>query len=679
MSATQSVAKATTPVASIKRPASTKQDRPQLSRATLHLIWVTGCFLLAVLPHLSSVRWWIGLLAACTAAWRLIVEIKQLPLPHRLVRAAIASIAFAAVLATYRTLNGLEAGTAFLVLMGGMKLLESRTARDLTVVLFVSYFLLFAGFLYNLGLLSLPYMLIAAWLLTGTLMLIHQASPMSIAEALRKTGKMLLQSLPIAVLMFLFFPRLPGQFWALPAQEQAMTGLSDTMSPGDVSDLSVSGKLAFRVKFDDNILPPPRERYWRGPVLHEFDGRTWRRPRYGFVERPLIATGPKYRYRIVIEPHNRNWVFSLDAVTGWPNDARRTADYQLVTTNRAISRLSSFVLESNTSFRTEGPLPKAMEKADLLLPPGRNPKSIELAKSLLAGVGSNADFVQAVLNKFRNEKYYYTLEPPRLEADSVDDFLFNTRRGFCEHYASAFVVLARAAGIPARIVTGYQGGEYNPLNDYLIVSQSDAHAWAEVWLGEQGWVRVDPTAAIAPERIERGRYTGLSDGEFGAGGFLGENPAALMVRQTWDAINTFWNDNVIGFGQSQQRSLLERLGFDDPGLTELGTALLISFVVFFAAISAWLAWQFRPRARDPIVRVYDALCRQLGKAGIVRQPQEGPNDYLLRVVAQRPELTVQINEIRALYVGLRYGPALLGSQLSAQLSRFKFLVNQLRT
>jgi transglutaminase-like putative cysteine protease len=679
MSTAQSAARATSPVASIKRGASIKQDRPQLSRAALQLLWVTGCFLLAVLPHLSSVRWWIGLLAACAAAWRLVVEIKQRPLPHRLLCSAIALIAVVATLTAYRTLNGLEAGTAFLVLMGGMKLLESRTARDLTVVLFVSYFLLFAGFLYNLGLLSLPYMLVAAWLLTGTLMLIHQASPMSIAEALRKTGKMLLQALPIAVLMFLFFPRLPGQFWALPAQEKAMTGLSDTMSPGDVSELSVSGKLAFRVKFDDNVLPPPRERYWRGPVLHDFDGRTWRRTRYGFVERPLVATGPTYRYRVVIEPHNRNWVFSLDAVTGWPKDARRTSDYQLVTWNRAISRLSSFTLESSTSFRTEGPLPTVMEKADLRLPEGRNPKSVELAKSLRANVGSNAEFVQAVLSRFRNEKFYYTLEPPRLEADSVDDFLFNTRRGFCEHYASAFVVLARAAGIPARIVTGYQGGEYNPLNDYLIVSQSDAHAWAEVWLDEQGWVRVDPTAAIAPDRIEQGRAAALSEGAFGASEFLAGNAAWLKVRQGWDAINTFWNDNVVDFGQSQQRSLLERLGLDNPGLTELGTALLLSFIAFFAAISAWLAWQFRPRARDPIVRVYDALCRQLGKAGIVRQPHEGPNDYLSRVVVQRPELTAQITEIRALYVGLRYGPALLGSQLSTQLSRFKFLVNQLRT
>jgi len=678
MSTTHSAARATSAVAPIKRGASIKQDRLQLSRAALHLLWVTGCFLLAVLPHLSSVRWWIGLLAACAAAWRLIVEIKQRPLPHRLLRAAIALIAFAAILSTYRTLNGLEAGTAFLVLMGGMKLLESRTARDLTVVLFVSYFLLFAGFLYNLSLLSLPYMLIAAWVLTGTLMLIHQASPMSIAEALRKTGKMLLQALPIAVLMFLFFPRLPGQFWALPAQEKAMTGLSDTMSPGDVSDLSLSGKLAFRVKFDGNVLPPPRERYWRGPVLHDFDGRTWRRTRYGFVERPLVATGPKYRYRVVIEPHNRNWVFSLDAVTGWPNSARRSSDYQLVTANSLISRLSSFTLESSTSFRTEGPLPKAMEKADLRLPAGRNPKSVELAKSLRAGVGSNIEFVQAVLNKFRNEKFYYTLEPPRLEADSVDDFLFNTRRGFCEHYASAFVVLARAAGIPARVVTGYQGGEYNPLNDYLVVSQSDAHAWAEVWSDEQGWVRVDPTAAIAPDRIERGRQASLAEGDFGASEFLAGNAAWLKVVQTWDAVNTFWNDNVVDFGQSQQRSLLERLGLGDPGLTELGTALLISFVAFFAAISAWLAWQFRPRARDPIVRVYDALCKQLGKAGLVRQPHEGPNDYLTRVVAQRPELTAQVSEIRALYVGLRYGPALLGSQLTTQLSRFKFLVNQLR-
>lgn len=656
---------------------ATASRRPALSRFALQLIWVMGSFLLAVLPHLSSIRWWVPLLAVSAASWRLLSEIRKWPLPNRLIRTAIAIATMLSVLLAYRTLNGLEAGTAFLVLMGGMKLLETRTTRDLTITIFVSYFLVFAGFLYNQDLLRLPYMLVTAWLLTATLMLIHQRSPMSITESLTRTAKMLLMALPLAALMFVFFPRLPGQFWALPARADAMTGLSDTMSPGDVSELSISSALAFRVKFENGEMPPARERYWRGPVLHDFDGRTWRRPRYGFVERPVIAFGKAYDYRILLEPHNREWVFPLDAVTGWPRGTFRTADLQLVS-RRPIARTTSFTMRSSPQYRSSGPLPKAMQMSDLQLPAGRNPRSRALATQIRSTVSSDAEFVKAVLSRFRNEEFFYTLEPPKLDTNSVDDFLFNTRRGFCEHFASAFTVLARAAGIPARVVTGYQGGEYNPLNEYLIVRQSDAHAWSEVWLGDDGWVRVDPTAAVAPERIERGMDAALSDSESVPGRMFRRNGALLQMRQVWDAVNTFWNDKVVEYGETQQRSLLESLGITDPDWQELGTALLISLIAFFAAVTGYLAWQFRPRSHDPIVRVYETLCSQLGKRGLIRAPHEGPNDFLKRVVIARPDLAVHIDEMRSLYVGLRYGPALLGSQRSAQLSRFKFLVNQIR-
>lgn len=662
-------------LASLGRVLLRSRDAAPLSRFGRQLLWVSGGFALAVLPHLSALEWWVVLLSAVAAAWRLLSELRRWRLPHKLIRAAVALAAMLAVLATYRTLNGLQAGTAFLALMGGMKLLETRTTRDLAITVFVGYFLLFAGFLYNQDLLRLPYMLATAWLLTATLMLIHQRSAMPVAEALGKTARMLLQAAPIAVLLFLFFPRLPGQFWALPTRSDAMTGLSDEMSPGDVSELSVSGALAFRVKFDAGPLPPPRERYWRGPVLHDFDGRTWRRPRYGFVERPLTATGPSYNYRIVVEPHHRNWIFPLDAVIGWPQDTRRTADYQLMA-KRAVAVATSFKLRSSTTFRSVGPLPEAMRAADLRIPAGSNTRSIDWARRLRAAVRTDSEFVQAVLARFRNEEFFYTLAPPKLAANAVDDFLFNTRRGFCEHYASAFTLLARAAGIPARVVTGYQGGEYNPLNNYLLVRQSDAHAWSEIWL-EQGWQRIDPTAAVAPERVERGLNAAIGEGEFVPGRIFARSPVLLQMRRAWDAVNTFWRDQVVEFGETQQRSLLERFGIDDPDWRELGVALLLSLVAFFVLLSGYLAWQFRPRPRDPLLRVYAALGSQLARHGLTRQPHEGPNDYLRRVITRRPELATQINEIRNLYVDLRYGPALLSANRGAQLSRLKFLVNQL--
>jgi protein-glutamine gamma-glutamyltransferase len=452
-----------------------------LQRAPLQrLSWVVGALALAIAPHLSHLAPWVVLLAAASAAWRLTAEVKHWALPPKWLRIAVAFAALMAVLATYRTLNGVEAGTALLVVMAGMKLLETRTVRDLTVIVFLSYFALFAAFLYEQQLLYLPYMLATAWLLTVTLMRLHESTAtLRAREAARITGRMLLQALPLAALLFLLFPRLPGQFWAVPARSQATTGVSDEISPGDISELSQSSKTAFRVRFD-GTSPPPRERYWRGPVLHDFDGRTWRRRQTRFVPQSVTPTGPSYSYRLTLEPHQQHWVFALDAVTGWPSRRTvRTSDLQLITASSLpVSTLSSFDLVSSTAYRIEEPLPVVMRRVDLQLPPNRNPRSLALARELRAQAGSDRAFVDAVLRKFREEEYYYTLEPPRLDLDSVDDFLFNTRRGFCEHFASSFTVLARAAGIPARVVAGYQGGEFNPMGGYLIVRQSEAHAWS---------------------------------------------------------------------------------------------------------------------------------------------------------------------------------------------------------
>lgn len=639
---------------------------------THQLMWVASCFAMTVAPHLGDVRPWLTLLATAAVLWRLTIELRQWRLPHKLIRSAVALAAMLGVLASYRTLNGLEAGTAFLIVMGGMKLLETRTKRDLAIVLFVSYFLLFARFLYDQQLLLLPYLLVAAWLLTATLMRVHQTSPMSAREALQSSGKMFVQALPLAALLFLLFPRLPGQFWAVPARQQNMTGIDDEVSPGDVSELSVSGALAFRVKFASDELPPNRERYWRGPVLQDFDGRTWRRSQAFYVEQPLVPTGTRYDYRLVLEPHNRFWLFALDAPTQWPRGTRRLFDYQLVSSRR-ISTLAAFDLQSHTAYRIEAPLPSLLRTATLRLPPDRNPRSTELARTMHAQAGSDEQFVTDVLQMFRDQEYYYTLEPPRLEQHSVDDFLFTTRRGFCEHFASAFTMLARAAGISARVVVGYHGGEFNPLSGYLTIRQSDAHAWSEVWLEGQGWIRVDPTAAVAPERIERGIDAAIADGESVPGRIFMRSTFLTQVRNVWDALNTFWNDNIVEFGQQHQRSLLERLGIDDPDWRQLGIGLLIAFIAFFAALSAYLAIRYRPPPRDPLVATYERLCKRFAKHSLARAPHEGPNDYLLRLARARPALAAQLDEIRVLYSSLRYGP----TPLSSELSRLKFLVNQI--
>ena len=646
------------------------------------LVWVTGGLGLSVLPHIAHIRPWILLLAAAAAGLRIAMEVKHWPMLQKWLRSLLAFVALLAVLLDYRTLNGIDAGTALLVLMAGMKLLETRTVRDLTVIVFLSYFALFAAFLYDQSMLALPYMLVTAWLLTVTLMRIHQTtSAMPVREAAWITGKMFLQSLPLAVLLFMLFPRLPGQFWAVTAARgAATTGLSDEMSPGDVSELSVSSALAFRAKFA-GPLPAPAQRYWRGPVLHDFDGRTWRQPRTLFVPQQVAASAPIYDYQVMLEPHQRRWIFALDVPTRWPGQrAIRTSDLQLLSPReQPISTLTSFELQSATAYTVQSPLPEVMRRADLRLPQGRNARSIALAREMRGQAGSDQAFIAAVLAKFRNEQYFYTLEPPRLQLDSVDDFLFNTRRGFCEHFASAFTVLARAAGIPARVVTGYQGGEYNPLSGYLLIRQSDAHAWSEVWLEGRGWVRVDPTAAVAPERIERGLAAALADGgESLPGSYLRQSALFNRLQLAWDAANTFWNNQVVGFGESQQRWLLEQFNLDGDG-QELGIALALSLIGFFAAMSAYLAWRFRPRARDPLAQIYDQLCRKLARRGLPRAAHEGPNDYVARVLQSRPDLAPLLVEARNLYVALRYGPRSWGPLLGrSELSRLKFLVNQLK-
>lgn len=646
----------------------------QISPFGRKLAWVISGLVLAILPHAPHLAPWTLVLLGLAVAARIFVEVQARALPPKWLRVLVAFFALLGVLFTYRTLNGIEAGTALLVVMAGMKLLETRTVRDLTVLVFLGYFALFAGFLYNQELLRLPYMLATAWLLTATLMRVHQSTlSMPAREAAGLTGKMVLQALPLALLLFLFFPRLPGNFWAIPARAQASTGLDDELSPGDVSELSISSAIAFRVRFD-GPAPPPSERYWRGIVLHDFDGRTWRRPMPLYIPQIVRPVGERYRYRITLEPHQRNWIYALEMPTRWPDTAVRTADLQLVTRRHPIATLTSFDLESSTAYVVEAPLPTAMRNVDLRLPAGRNPRSLQLARELRASVASDEEFIEAVLRMFREQEYFYTLEPPRLERDSIDDFLFNTRRGFCEHFASAFTVLARAAGIPARVVTGYQGGEFNPLGGYLIVRQSDAHAWSEVWLDGKGWVRVDPTAAVAPERIERGLDAAMPGHEPVPGRVLRNHRVLSNIRLAWDALNTFWNDQVIEFGETQQRWLAERIGIENLGVRQLGLAIALTLALFFAALAMYLAWRFRPLERDPVQAVYAGLCRKLARANLPKRPHEGPNDYLSRVAAARPQLARELQEIRSIYTALRYEPA----PMLARLSRLKFLVNRLR-
>jgi transglutaminase-like putative cysteine protease len=636
--------------------------------------WVLLALALATLMQIGDLPGWASMTLMAAAGWRYAAARRGWALPPRGLRMLAAAGAALAVFASFHKLNGVEAGTAFLAMMAAVKLLETRKQRDLTVLVFTSYFLLYAALLRDQGLLRLPMLLACVLLSTAALYRVHAgASSGAPVEVLRRTAALMWPALPLALLLFVLFPRLPGPFWGIAAGQSARTGLADEIMLGDVSDLSVSGAVAFRVRFEGRVPPPP-QRYWRGPVLHEFDGRSWRRARAQvFPQQQITWRGDPVDYQITLEPHDRPWILALDLPAAWPErEALRSYDFQLLSP-RPLTSVASYRLRSYPEFIAGVELSTSLRRRDLQLPPNGNPRTLELGRDLARRHVDPLAMIAEMLHMFREQEYVYTLDPPRLAADAVDEFLFETRRGFCEHFAAAFTLVMRAAGVPARIVTGYQGGEFNPLGGYLLVRQSDAHAWSEVWVAGRGWLRVDPTAAVAPERIERGVAAIAADAPVLAR-LWEESDLVARVGLAWDFANDFWNERVVRFNAAQQFSLLERLGLDNPDWRTLGLGLTTVVAVFFVALSAWLAWTFRTPARDWPERLHAQAARRLARRGVARRASEGPVAYLDRAAAHRPELRRELAEIRDLYVALRYGPR----PTEHDLRRLKHRVGRLR-
>ncbi len=637
---------------------------------------VLAALAVSVAAHFANLPAWVLLLVLAAVAWRWAADRRGLPLPPRWLRAGAAIAALFAILAAYRTVNGIEAGTALLALMAAAKLLETRAPRDLTVLVFIAWFLLYAALLRDQRLQLLPWLLAGMLLATGALLRVYSGTAGdSRRNVLRRAAALLLQALPLALALFVLFPRLPGPFWGLSAPSSARTGLSDEMTPGDVSDLSASGDPAFRVRFAGDP-PPPAQRYWRGPVLHEFDGRSWRRPRgQAFPDQQVTALGAPVDYQVTLEPHDRNWILALDLPGEWPTQqAFRAYDFTLLSP-RPLTDVASFSLRSFPLYRAGTTLPESLRRRDTQLPPTGNPASVELGRTLRARHGEPRAIAAAMLRVFRDQPFEYTMQPPRLASNAVDEFLFSTRKGFCEHYASAFTVVMRAAGVPARVVTGYQGGEWNPIGGYLLVRQSDAHAWSEVWFDDGGWVRVDPTAAVAPDRIERGLLNAVGADEPAPGRLRQESALWLQVTLGWDAVNDFWNERVVRFSAARQFDLLERLGIEDPDWRTLGLGLAASLAAFFVVLSAYVGWKHREPPGDWPARLHAETARRLRRRGLEPGKAEGPIAFLDRAAAACPDLATDIARIRDLYSGLRYGPR----PGPGDLGRLKHLVNRLRT
>jgi transglutaminase-like putative cysteine protease len=615
------------------------------------LAGLTLALLIAIAPHAARAPWWLALLTLAALAWRAAALAEPRLLPPRWLLLVVVGAALFGVWAEYRALFGRTQGIVLLTAFAGLKLLETRNHRDATLLAFLACVLVMTNFLYTQ---TIPTALAmcAALAVTVTTLVGFNAPQRPLRDCARSAGLLLAHAVPAALALFLLFPRVPGPLWGLPQDAYAgVTGLSDTMSPGNIAQLAQSDTIAFRAEFRGEAPRRP-ELYWRGPVLWDFDGRTWRMGDLasGRFEPPRGAR--RFDYAVVLEPHNRNWLFALEAAASLPARARYLEDGQLISMGLVRQRIRYEM----TSVADAAPVARESSAAlarALALPEGMHPKARALAAQWRDSAQGDAEVLARAIAWLRRERFEYTLEPPLLGRDPVDEFLFDTRAGFCEHFASAFVVLMRAAGVPARVVTGYQGGDVNPVDSHVTVRQSDAHAWTEVYLQGRGWMRVDPTAAAVPGRVEAGLARAVT-GDASLPLLMRAQLEWLRgVRYRWEALAHQWNLWVLGYNPERQRELAERLGLRNADWRSLTATL---FTLLGAIVVLLLAWSLRGTLRaDPVQRAWRAFCRKLGAKGLERAPGEGPRDYAARAAARLPAAREAIEAIGALYLELRYG------------------------
>ncbi len=648
-----------------ERPAVTSPLPVQPLLATLGVL---ALCMLAFWPHQPL---WFNLLLTLLLAGRAVLAVRGLRQPPAWTLVVAALLVARLLVPTYSTLAGRDGGSAMLLLLVALKTYETTRRRDALLLVLLGYFLTATQFFFDQNVPVALYTLLCALLLTACLTL--WARPGGARErivprlALGRSGRLLLQALPLTVVLFVLFPRPDGPLWQMPVTSStaSQTGLGDSVTPGSVSSLAQDDSVAFRASFSGN-LPAPDARYWRGPVFEGFDGRRWslRPARLGFPR--ATGDGEVLKYRLTLEPSAQPWALALDIPASVPEGLRITSNMQLIVRGGVNTR-RQFDLQAMTLFRYGLDAPPEQLALDTFLPEGGNPRARALAASW-AGLAPAAR-VAAAYRFFQTDNLGYTLSPPLLtSADPVDELLYGTRLGFCEHFASSFAYLMRAAGVPARLVTGYLGGMVNRDtggSPYLIVRQADAHAWVEVWLAGQGWVRVDPTAAVSPARLSGGLAAALPDSaaarlESGTGMLSG-------LRLRLDALQNAWNMFVIGYDFTRQQNLFTRLGLGEVGGVK--SVLVFALLLVLAALPA--LWVRSRRAGDPLLLTY----RELGAR--LRLPvgaAETPAEYARRAALQYPARAEAIGAVTQTYLTLRYGPA--EAPTAAQLRALRRQVRQ---
>jgi transglutaminase-like putative cysteine protease len=656
----------TLPIKSISREIPTRSS----------VFAVCFCFLFSIAPHFRNLPLWVSLLVLLALGWRCLENIGKLGAFPKWLLVLLVLIGGIGVFAEYWTIVGRDAGLALLTVMAALKFLESRRHRDMLILVFLCYFLIATHFLFSQSIIIASLMFATLIVITATLVTLNQREESILfKELLHISTRLVLLSIPLMLILFVLVPRVPGPLWGLTSEQRGgITGLSDHMSPGKISNLIRSNEVAFRVDFEGGI-PAQSMLYWRGPVMARYNGYRWSHAARKELRRFTQTTsGSTIKYTVTLEPNGEQWLLALDVPSKLVRHSVMTADYQLIS-KKQINDLQRYTMESQLAYQiglneSHDYLALALEYPDNL-----NPETVELGKSLAARFEHSEDIINEVLNMFRDEEFFYTLKPPILGKNVVDEFLFGSRRGFCEHYAGSFALLMRAAGIPARIVTGYQGGEFNKVGNYLIVRQSDAHAWTEVWIENQGWVRVDPTAAVSPDRIEQGIDEALSD-EISGFRIRNRNPIFGNLLYSWDSLQHGWNDWVLNYDQRKQMNFLSRLELGIENSSDMVFALVILLLSVTALF--WLIAWYRERPPKPAAYeiLFNRLLKKLSRRGFQKGPAEDSRTFLLRITQRDFSQRELLTNIVELYNRIKYGRH--GSSPSA-LSNMRSMIDSIRT
>ena len=628
-------------------------------------LWLIATLILAMSPQVLNMPISVLILTLFPLSWRIGSELRDWkPLPAW-VRHGATAAALAALFFSYSDISGRRAAVSLLTVMLALKLFECYRIRDARLVICFSLFLCATQFLFAQGILMPFYAAATVMLALVTLTKLQRAEAWaseggkpppvraSLLAELSFSFRLLALAVPVGIAFFIFFPRLASPLWGIPDSTlDSKTGLSDSMSPGSIQTLFMDDSPAFRAEFSGTI-PSSEQLYWRGPVLWRFDGRTWTSGFYGKnidAAAVPLSEDSSWTYTIQLEPNEQNWLFALDYPASVPPDARLTMDFQLLR-QRPVIQLIQYSIISNPDFIDMPDLSGPLRLQALDLPESSNPRTRALVEQWRRETPDDSGFVRRVLEHFNRESFHYSLDAPLLGAHPADEFLFDTRKGFCEHYASAFAVMMRMAGIPARIVTGYQGGWFSELGDYVLVRQSDAHAWTEVWLDQSGWTRVDPTAAVSPLRVQQG-----SLGALGAPRHLLDYSWLRGLRNSSDIVQQRWNDWVIEYGAGRQARLLAPLGLDHMSPAMLVSVLFLAIAVFSVIIFPVVLRIKGPGHKDPVQQVWRKFLKRLEKAGVTALPSDGAIELAAAAANTLPADSLAIHRIAHLYTRSRYAP-----------------------